>query len=171
MGEDIRRVGGFDRAAVEQAHFGAFCTKAVFEVAAQGGVDVLDLVRGRCEACSDGPDRLVGDRGIRRRSCIGNGAVHLLGQDLKGFACAVLGFGLADAEQDVKARGPAGLGLGCDICVRLVVVGAAFGVAGDDVSRACVLKHFGRYVACVGAGLVCVAIFTAHMQARRGHPV
>ena len=122
---------------------------------------------GRRKAGADGPDRLVGDHGIVR----GRGRRHRAGdlarQDVECRAELALGPGLADADDGDDAGAPCGFRLGAHDGVGLAVVGAALGVADDDMRGAGVLQHLGRDVAGVRAALLRVAVLAADLD-RRG---
>ena len=130
-----------------------------------GGADVIQRWR---KAGADRPDRLVGDHQVGGGRPVRHRPGELPVEDSVGLAAAPLRLGLADAEDGEEPGPPGGLGLGADLGVGFLVVGAALGMADDDQRAAGVGDHLGRDVAGMGAGFVGVAVLPADLHRRAG---
>jgi hypothetical protein len=122
-----------------------------------------NLRRGRF-ACSDGPNRFVGDDDGHRLSSRDSrqNAARLAHQHFVGFAGLAFGQDFShahDRDQLVRQRG---LQLLVDQIVGLGKILPPLGVAEDDVGRPDGLQHQGRDLAGVGALVGEVHILRAH---------
>src|SRR3546814_9710406 len=75
--QQFDRVLALDRAAVEDAHLGAFIAQQRAQTLADEAVDLGDIGHRRRPAGADGPDRLIGDDERRARAGGRDGAVKL----------------------------------------------------------------------------------------------
>src|SRR3546814_2952965 len=73
--QQFDRVLALDRAAVEDAHLGAFIAQQRAQTLADEAVDLGDIGHRRRPAGADGPDRLIGDDERRARAGGRDGAV------------------------------------------------------------------------------------------------
>jgi hypothetical protein len=80
-------------------------------------------------------------------------------------AGGALGFGFADAEDRVEAGCKGGGSLAAHLLVRLMLVGAALGMADDDEPTARLPDHRRRDVARVGPARRLVAVLRADADA------
>ena len=120
-----------------------------------------DLVIGRGAPGADGPDRLIGDDGIGGGRGIGYRTGKLGRDHVERLAAVALGLGLADADHRDQPGTVGGPGLGGDLRIGLSMVGAALGMAEDDMARARIAQHGGADIAGMGAGILRVAILPA----------
>ncbi len=89
--------------------------------------------------------------------------IDLVADDLIRGSCQALGLGLTDANDRDKSGSKCGLGLCSDGLAGFAMVGAALGMAHDNVRSASVEQHGRADIACMGATRVCVAVLTADM--------
>jgi hypothetical protein len=168
-GEDLGRVRGLHRAAVEQADpVGGTGAEAVGEPAADMGVDLADLLERRGPAGADRPDRLVGDDEAGGRRALGDRARDLVADDGEGAAGVALRLGLADAHDGEQPGAPGGAGLGQNQRIVLAMIGAALRMADDHGHGAGFAQHLGRDVAGMRALRLGVAVLAAHRDAVSG---
>ena len=126
------------------------------------GVDLGDLRHGRRAPGADRPDRLVGDSELLGREPIRQRARELARDHGERLARVALGQRLADADDGARApRAAPPRTLAAHQRVALAMIGAALGMAEDDVAAAGIAQHRGADVAGMRALLGRVAILAA----------
>ena len=138
---ELVRVAGVHRAAVEDAHAVRDVLRDLLrDVLSDERVCLLRLLRRGGAPGADGPHRLVGEHDAAPVVDVGDEGVELAREDLVGAPADTVRLELADARQDVHARGEARLRLGADELVGLAEDVAALGVPEDDPLDAHVLE-------------------------------
>ena len=122
---------------------------------------LCDVRCGRREPGADGPDRLVGDHGVRGRCSVRNGAVDLAAEHVERLLGVAFLAGFSNANDRDEARAPCCLGFRVDICVGFLVDGAPLGMTYDGECRSRVGEHLGRDIARVGARGRVMAVLSA----------
>ena len=117
-------------------------------------------------ASPDRPDRLIGDNHVRGLGAAWKAGGELAHDHLFGLAGLALGQRLADAHDRGEPGGERGFSFRLHHRVALVMAGAAFAVAHDDMGAPKRLEHGGRDVAGVRAGLMGRTVLSAEQ-----HPV
>jgi hypothetical protein len=96
--QDFAGIRWLHRAPVKNAHGCRRAAETIGQATADMGMHLRDVVQCCRTAGADGPDRLVGDRGILRARPVGHAAGELAGADLECLAAFALGLALADAD-------------------------------------------------------------------------
>ena len=176
QGKDVGGVGGFDRAAIQQADRapGGPEHAAVFgNPVADEGVNLGDLIERGGQARADGPDRFISDdeillRAMARRSGLiaAQRGPQLLPHDIQRAPHHAVFSCFADTEDDRKVVVMRGLHLGTDHHIGFLMVLTAFRMAENHPCRPGVAQHFGRNVACMRARGLGMAILPADLERR-----
>ena len=95
----------------------------------------------------------------------GQGALHLVGDELHGHAQFPLLQALTHADNGAQAHLQGGVDFLVDGHIRLIVVLTALGVPDDDILYAQLLEHLGRHL----AGICAIGLIVAVLGAD-GHP-
>ena len=140
-------------------------------------MNLSDLGNRRGAAGADGPDRFISHDQRGGGGIVGDRAVKLAADHLQRAARVALRLGFTDADDRGQTGDKGGLRLGFDQGVAFAMaafakVGAAFGMAEDDISGPRIAQHGSRDVTGMGTRGVRVAILPAQCQVRPfGRPV
>src|SRR6185369_1190493 len=139
------------------------------ELAANVGVDLGDLRRGRRQAAADRPYWLISYDGIGRENTVGQRGFKLARRDFERLTCLALIERLADARDCGKPGAVGGGRLPAHDLVGLTMFGPTLGMADDNAGATGIGKHFGRNIAGMGATFLPMAVLPAKTDLRRPH--
>jgi len=92
------RIRGFYGATIENPDFGPLIPEAVGQNTPDKPMNLLDILRSRCEPGADRPDRLIGHHQIGRGRAVRQRAFELGAAEIQRLPGIALRSGLADAD-------------------------------------------------------------------------